>query len=54
MSTRWTVPRAKAWAINFVIALIAGYFGGFLVFAATLVGLEALGALVAAVTGKNP
>ena len=51
---RWTKPRLKAYAINFLISLIVGYFFGFLAFAGTLFALELIGVMVAVATGKNP
>lgn len=54
MGARWTKPRLKAYAINFLISLIVGYFFGFLAFAGTLFALELIGVVVAVATGKNP
>ncbi len=54
MGARWTKPRLKAYAINFLIALIIGYFFGFLAFAGTLLALELVGVVVVVATGKNP
>ena len=54
MGARWTKPRLKAYGINFLISLIAGYFFGFLTFAITLFVLELIGVVVAVATGKNP
>lgn len=54
MGVRWTKPRLKAYAINFLISLIVGYFFGFLAFAGTLFAFELIGVVVAVATGKNP